>query len=144
MDSVVERTLRVVTGCLVVVTQVEKTQTTCQSRLHVKGNGGMSKESKVLPHELELPADVTSIKGAKEILRGWVTEERGIYVLDPDGFPEPAMWGMFLADIARHAASAISGKTGQSSGLLLSQITEMIRLELEAPTDVVSGRLETR
>jgi hypothetical protein len=94
---------------------------------------------------LGLPSEITSDQSATEILSAWLQSNgRNTVTLKPDTWPDPAAWGLLLADIARHIANAIAEARGQEAEDILARIRAGLVVELEDPTDAPSGRWEPR
>jgi len=83
--------------------------------------------------ELAPPPIADSNPRSVEILRAWA---------DPDGpqqvalitqWADPGMWGLMLADIARHVAEAYA-RRGVDRKLALSRIKELFDAEWSGPT----------
>jgi hypothetical protein len=90
---------------------------------------------------LDRPHEVTSDAGAVEVLSAWLKSDgRNTVALRPDAFPDPAMWGLLLADIARHVANALHEAGGDEAMNVLGRIREGIIAELDHPTDAPLGR----
>jgi hypothetical protein len=57
-------------------------------------------------NELPLPHGVVRTPDAEEILRVFLDANRNMDLSLKRGFPDVAIWGTLLADVARHAANA--------------------------------------
>ena len=73
---------------------------------------------------------------AQEVLRAWVVDGR-LHVSMMRSFDDPMVWGVLLADIARHAANIYVTEDGSSADEILAQIAGFFRSELMEPTDEV-------
>ena len=73
--------------------------------------------------------------GAMEILRVWQSEQGQQFSLQVGVWQDPAAWGLLLADIARHAASAYAQCYGYDKESTFSRIVAGLRVELEDPSD---------
>lgn len=84
--------------------------------------------------ELAIPPGAVATAGSVEVLRAWIVDGGLQVALDP-AFPSPDVWGILLADIARHAARAFAAdeKCGESEAL--ARIQAMLEAELDRPTD---------
>ena len=71
---------------------------------------------------------------ASEVIRAWVVDG-GLHVSMMKSFDEPEVWGVLLADIARHAANIYAREDGGSVEEVLAQIAGIFRSELMDPTD---------
>lgn len=61
--------------------------------------------------ELKKPP-ISKEEGAFEILRVWSGESLPLQVSLKTTWEDPGVWGLLLVDIARHAAKAYSGESG--------------------------------
>jgi len=90
--------------------------------------------------ELPIPqtADVT---GATEILRAFIVNG-GLQVSIVRAFEAPEVWGILLADIARHAARIFENEGGIPAAQALDKICNLFDAEMSKPTDL--GTTETQ
>lgn len=86
------------------------------------------------PQEQPLPPDVMGRDDAVEVLRAFVIDG-GLSISFMRAFEDPAMWGMLLVDIARHAARAFEKEGVISADEALNAIRTMFESELGSPTD---------
>ncbi len=91
-------------------------------------------------NELSLPSKMPS--SAKEVLRLWIDDEKNWFILNIDKFPDAAMWGLVMADLARHAARAHSQSSGQEYKNILHKIKQGFDAEWDNPTDEPVGEFE--
>lgn len=89
--------------------------------------------------ELPIPADAATAPGAAEVLRAWVVGGGLSMSLIP-AFEKPAICGLLLADVARHAARSFESEGVCSAEEAMQQIVELLQAELDAPTDVGTTR----
>jgi Domain of unknown function (DUF5076) len=89
--------------------------------------------------ELLVPPGAASRKDSREILRAWRVGDGLHCSLAPDAWEEPAAWGLALADIAQHVATALQETTGVSPEDTLDAIRYMFNAELLGPTGKPSG-----
>jgi hypothetical protein len=73
-------------------------------------------------------------KGGTEVLRVAIVEG-GLHVSLQRAFDEPEVWGVLLADIARHAARVFATEQRISEDDALAGIRAMFDAELDRPTD---------
>ncbi len=92
------------------------------------------------PAELHIPPAVWSDPAAQELLRAWAAG-RELHVSFRSHWKEPGHWGIFLADIARHAARAFASEGVCSERAALDKILEMFEKEWDKPT--CEGKTET-
>jgi hypothetical protein len=71
---------------------------------------------------------------ASEVIRAWVVDG-GLHVSMMKSFDEAEVWGVLLADIARHAANIYAREDGGSVDEVLARIAGVFRSELMDPTD---------
>src|ERR1700759_1193264 len=86
------------------------------------------------PREQPLPPDVMGRDDATEVLRAFVLDG-GLSIAFTRAFDEPDMWGLMLADIARHAARAYARESDLTEEDALARIVDMFEAEIARPTD---------
>lgn len=92
------------------------------------------RRSKASVRELAIPPGAIATAGSTEVLRAFIVDG-GLHVsLDP-AFPNPDVWGVLLADIARHAARAYAADDNCGETEALARIQAMLEAELDRPTD---------
>ncbi len=74
-----------------------------------------------------------------EIARLWVASEAHHVVLRTDVWPDPAAWGVVLADLARHVAVAYRRKDGHEFEDVLERVLAGFHSEIESPADRSNG-----
>lgn len=79
-------------------------------------------------NELPVPGSVAKDPNSLEIARVWIAEKRQQVSLRVGVWPDPAAWGILLADLARHVASSYR----QESGLDELKTLERIKAGFEA------------
>jgi len=87
------------------------------------------------PQEQPIPPDALGREDAVEVLRAFVIDN-GLSISFMRAFEDPAMWGMLLVDIARHAARVFDKEGVMSEAEALARIREMFEAELANPTDL--------
>src|SRR5260370_41595380 len=85
------------------------------------------------PKEQPLPPDVMGRDDAVEELRAFVLDG-GLSIAFTRAFEEPAMWGLLLVDIARHAARAYARESEYTEEETLTRIIYMFEAEISRPT----------
>jgi hypothetical protein len=85
--------------------------------------------------ELAIPAGAHTAVRADEVLRAWIVDG-GLHVSLQRGFDDPAMWGILLTDIARHAARIFARERISSESEALEAIHSMFEAEWNRPTDL--------
>ena len=86
------------------------------------------------PGEIGIPAGALADAGSQEVLRAWIVGG-GLHVSLLPAFETPDMWGMLLADVARHAARAFAAEKVCSEDAAMRAIIELLVAELDQPTD---------
>jgi hypothetical protein len=84
--------------------------------------------------ELNVPPDAQE-KGGTEVLRCFVVDG-GLSISFTAAFKDPAMWGMLLVDVARHAARAYEREGLATEDEALYAIKELFDAEWDRPTDL--------
>jgi hypothetical protein len=87
------------------------------------------------PQEQPLPPDTIGRDDAVEVLRAFVVGN-GLSISFMRAFDDPAMWGMLLVDVARHAARVFAKEGVMSEAEALEAIRSMFEMELASPTDL--------
>jgi hypothetical protein len=72
--------------------------------------------------------------GGYEVLRA-VIVEGGLHVTLVRGFDDPAVWGLLLADIARHASRVFASEDGRDESETITAIRSMFDAEMDNETD---------
>jgi hypothetical protein len=82
---------------------------------------------------------------AVEMLRVWIAEQKlhcslkiGMYH-ETEGVSEQHAWGVILADVARHVASALASGYGLDKEESVRKIRDAFSKELGAPTSLAEG-----
>ncbi|HUO98002.1 MAG TPA: DUF5076 domain-containing protein [Rhizomicrobium sp.] len=83
----------------------------------------------------QLPPPPAAIeRGGNEILRA-VIVDGGLQVSLQRAFDKPDVWGLLLADIARHVSRIYASEAGMSEAKTLQSVCEMFDSEMAKPTD---------
>ena len=91
--------------------------------------------------ELPIPPDAPKATQAIEVFRGWIIDGGLHCSLFPTIWEKtPEVWGMLLADAARHVANAIAEETGADSAAVFSNIKTALENELHDPSDEHEGQ----
>ena len=85
--------------------------------------------------ELPIPNGAKRDRDSAEVFRAWIVGT-GLQVSLQRGFDEPGMWGILLADVARHAARVYATENVCSEEEALGQIAAMLDAELNRSTDI--------
>ena len=70
-----------------------------------------------------------------EIARVWVADDAQHVALRMDVWPDPAVWGIVLADVARHVAQAYHHREDHDVEHVLERVLAGFQSELESPTE---------
>ena len=73
-------------------------------------------------------------QGGVEVLRA-VIIDGGLHVSLRRAFDEPDVWGMLIADVARHVARIYANETALSEDQALDRVLAIFRAEMDNPTD---------
>ena len=95
----------------------------------------MSHEEGNKLQELNIPSGAMESPGSQEILRAWVTVN-GLEVALSKPWEEPDNWGIFLVDLARHAARIYEMEHYCSFDDAMDRIKTMFEAEWQQPTDI--------
>ena len=90
---------------------------------------------------LPIPAAVHADPSARELLRAWAASGAQHVSLAAGVWADPAAWGLFLVDVARHVANAYAQAEGRDAAQVMGRIREALDAEWDAPTDEATGRL---
>jgi hypothetical protein len=96
---------------------------------------GWVRMAKAKPRELPIPPDTVAAKEAIELFRGWLIDDQLQCSLFPTAFPDPAVWGMLLADAARHIANALAENEVMDRETALAAIASKFAEEMQSPSD---------
>ena len=86
------------------------------------------------------PPPIAAATGAAEVLRAWILPgwTKMQVTLQPR-HDDPAVWGMLLVDVARHAAKAYALESRYSESEALRRIKQVFDAEWATPTDLAEG-----
>jgi hypothetical protein len=101
-----------------------------------RGKRGVSLNTKQLP----IPPAAAKAPSAMEILRVWVAQGSQHVSIATALWPDPAAWGLVLADLAQHVARAYEETGGQTAADALARIREALDAEWASPTDDPTGK----
>jgi hypothetical protein len=74
---------------------------------------------------------------AHEVLRAWVADG-GLTVSVRRSFDDPSVWGILLADVARHVSRIYAEEDGTTEEAAMAKVVETLTSELLEPTDLGS------
>jgi hypothetical protein len=91
-------------------------------------------------NELAPPGEILRDPKSVELLRAWVSNDQLIVALKSiEPLAGPAMYGMVLADIARHAADMLHKGSGYPKTATLSEICRVFFDEMKSDTGNAMG-----
>ncbi|WP_321472870.1 DUF5076 domain-containing protein [uncultured Paludibaculum sp.] len=99
----------------------------------------MFKSRKNVDRDLSVPAEVETDPKAREVVRAWVANGGLVCALRPETWSDASIWGILLADVARHVANAVHDLNGDEPGATVEKIRALFNAELAAPTDEPTG-----
>jgi ureidoglycolate hydrolase len=85
--------------------------------------------------ELAVPPIVAQDAKSFEIARVWVANGAQHVRLRADVWPDPAAWGIVLAELARHVALAYHLREDHAVEDVLERVLAGFQSELESPTE---------
>lgn len=83
------------------------------------------------PNELNKPPAIEDNRDAFEILRVWIAGDNQHFTLRRGVWPDAAAWGIVLADLAKHAATAYAGNDQEAFAQNTRRITQAFLAEME-------------
>jgi Domain of unknown function (DUF5076) len=92
-------------------------------------------------NELAVPPAAQTDPAARELVRAWAASGAQHVSLATGIWSDPAAWGMFLVDLAKHVANAYEQTEGHDYGETLARIRTGFDAEWAAPTDEPFGRI---
>jgi len=93
------------------------------------------------PKELAVPFAAHEAGEASEVLRAWIVDN-GLHVSLQRGFDDPAVWGVLLADLARHAAQIFEKENVCSADEALEAIKATLDAEWSTPRDATTQAIQ--
>jgi hypothetical protein len=93
---------------------------------------------------LVIPPPAQRDDDAIQMLSAWIAE-RGLHctmnvgLWHAEGRDEPGAWGILLADVVRHLASAIENQRGVDAADVIADIVDSFNEELADPTSKAHG-----
>jgi hypothetical protein len=91
--------------------------------------------------ELSIPPAALMDPSAQEVARIWIAGGGQHVSLRPDVWDDPAAWGLFLVDLAKHLARAHREISGSDERATLARIRSGFDAEWDEPTDEPKGGL---
>ncbi len=93
---------------------------------------------------LVIPPAALRDENSIQMLSAWIAE-RGMHCtlnigfFDGQGHKEPQAWGIFLADVVRHMASAWAEERGVPASETTALVLQSLNAELDSPTSRATG-----
>jgi Domain of unknown function (DUF5076) len=84
--------------------------------------------------ELKLPPAALE-QGGYEVLRAVICEGN-LHVALQRAFDEPEVWGILLADVARHIGRIYAAEMSMREDQVVDKVWAMFKAEMERPTDI--------
>jgi hypothetical protein len=91
--------------------------------------------------ELAPPPAAAADAKSFEIARIWVADDAQYVALRLDVWPDPAAWGVVLAELARHVAFAYQRRDGHDFEDALERLLVGFHSEIEALGDSSTGEM---
>ena len=89
---------------------------------------------------LPIPEEVEKDKGSCEVVRAWVLANGKLVIVHSVGvWDKNAVWGILLADLARHISAGAVEISGENP---IEEIIEVFNKEVTNPTSELSGVTE--
>ena len=92
--------------------------------------------------QLQVPPAVERDAGSFEILRVWIAERNQHACIRIGVWPDPAAWGVMLADLMHHIADAHHAAHGLERESTMQRMKAGLDAELATPTDKLQGKVE--
>lgn len=97
--------------------------------------------SSFAPDELPIPPPALADPRARELLRVWAADGAQHVSLASGAWADPAAWGIFLVDLARHLSRAFEQRGTHDADGALAKIRAGFDAEWAATTSKVTGAL---
>src|SRR5215469_15412905 len=94
-----------------------------------------------MDRELIIPEVAEDDPHALEILRAWIARGKQHVSMRVSIWDDPGMWGVFLADLARHVVNAYVEDDASDPQETLKRVRDMFNAELTSPTDAPQGSI---
>lgn len=91
--------------------------------------------------ELIIPAAARQDAASLEVLRVWIANQEQHVSLRTAIWEDPGVWGILLADLARHVVNAYEQEQSINSTDALARIRTFFDAELDSPTDLPRGTI---
>lgn len=84
--------------------------------------------------EIPIPDDASRNAESIELLRVWLSCSEPSITLRAETYPDPAVWGAILGDVARQVATAY----GEDRGLMVGSVLGLIRAGFDRSVSAAS------
>jgi len=95
-------------------------------------------------NELPVPPAAYTDEKAQELARIWAAHGQQHVSLLSKIWDDPFVWGMFLVDLANHAANIYQQEDGRKREEVLQRIKEGFEDEWSNPTDIAKGIIQEK
>lgn len=95
-------------------------------------------------NELPIPPAASTDENARELARIWAAHGKQHVTLLSKLWDDPFAWGIFLVDLANHAANIYEQEDGRNRGEVLHRIKEGFEAEWNHPTDQARGTIQEK
>jgi hypothetical protein len=93
-------------------------------------------------NELPMPPLAAAAARAAEVARVWIADGKQHVTLNALAWNDPAAWGLLLADLAKHVASAYQQAEDRDYSEVLGRIKDSFDMEWNHATDSPTGSFE--
>lgn len=88
---------------------------------------------------LPIPPVMATDHRSTEIVRVWVGSGQSHFTILPLAWKDPAVWGILLADLARHVATEYSKETSTNTDEVIARVRAAFDVEMNHPTSRVNN-----
>lgn len=92
-------------------------------------------------NQLAIPPAAVEDPESFEILRVWIANKNQHCTLMADLWPDPAAWGIMLADLAGHVVNSYGDNSTEERARILRRIVEGFSAEVNSPSDRPKGQV---
>lgn len=86
-------------------------------------------------NDFDVPRIVLNGQQVRELARIWAVDGEQVVVFNKNLWSDPAAWGIFLADFAKHIAKTYGEESEPKSKKVLNRIIEGFEAEINHPTE---------
>ena len=91
--------------------------------------------------QLPIPQAAVKDRNSVEIFRVWAVDNTEHVSVNAGLWEDPAMYGLVLADLAKHIANAYKQKLNRDPRKTLARIMAGFAAEMDSPTDTPKGQV---